>query len=116
VPKSRVLTSIPTELYQRVKRAAEERRTYQTELLLDAFGHHHEALREEFAAQNVRPGLPPRPRPRRRHLDQGVSACVLFLSDEEREIIDNAALELEMSRSAYVSMLFERELGGAAST
>ena len=111
MPKSRVLTSIPMELYQRVKQAAEERRTYQTELLLDAYSHHYETLREEHAGQHVRAGLPPRPRPRRRHLDQGVSPCVLFLSDEEREIIDKAALELDMSRSAYVSLLFERELG-----
>lgn len=113
MPKSRVLTSIPIELYLRVKQAAEDRRTYQTELLLDAFAHHHEALREELAVPNVRPGLPPRPRPRRRHLDQGVAACVLFLSDEEREIIDNAARHLQMSRSAYVSLLFERELDGS---
>lgn len=111
MPKSRVLTSIPMELYQQVKRAAEERRTYQTELLLDAFSHHQEALRDEHAGRHVRAGLPPRPRPRRRHLDQGVSPCVLFLSAEEREIIDKAATELEMSRSAYVSLLFERELG-----
>jgi len=111
VPKSRVLTSIPIELYQRVKQAAEDRRTYQTELLLDAYSHHHEALREELGAHNVRAGLPPRARPRRRHLNQGVAACVLFLSEEEREIIDKAALDLEMSRSAYVSALFERELG-----
>lgn len=114
MPKSRVLTSIPIGLYQRVKVAAEERRTYQTELLLDAFSHHHEALREQHVGRSARPGLPPRPPPRRRHLAQGVAACSLFLSDEEREIIDKAAAELEMSRSAYVSLLFERELGPGA--
>ena len=116
MPKSRVLTSIPLDLYQRVKRAAEERRTFQTELLLDAYSHHYEVLREEHVGRHARSGLPPRPRPRRRHLAQGVSPCVLFLSDEEREIIDKAALELEMSRSAYVSLLFERELGDAEAT
>ena len=116
MPKSKVVTSIPIELYLRVKRAAEDRLTYQTELLLDAFGHHHEALQGELGSQNVRPGLPPRPRPRRRHVNQGVAACVLFLSDEERAIIDKAAADLEMSRSAYVSLLFERELGDAGAT
>ena len=116
MPKSKVVTSIPIELYLLVKRAADEKATYQTELLLDAFSNHHDSLREELAAQNVRPGLPPRPRPRRRHINHGVAACVLFLSEEEREIIDKAAAEVEMSRSAYVSALFERELTGDSPT
>ena len=100
---------MPAEVYARAKDATERRRTYQTELLLDAFGHHHQALREEFGQATVRDGLPPRPRPRRRHAG-GVSPCVLFLTPEEKEVIDGLASELGMSRSELVTHLFEREL------
>ncbi len=107
--KSRVLTSVPFELYDRVKEATEKRRTYQTELLLDAFAHHHQALREQFGQSAVRDGLPPRRRPRRRH-GGAVSPCVLFLHPEEKEVVDGLADELGMSRSELVTHLFEREL------
>lgn len=112
--KRRVLTSIPAELHRRVKAAAEERSTYQTEILLDAYANHQKELRAEYSAVTEREGLPPRPRPRRRHDGSGVSTCVLFLSDEERGILDKCAAELGMSRSELVSHLFERELAGGA--
>ncbi len=107
--KRRVLTSIPAELQRRLKAAVEERGTYQTEVLLDAYGHHHRALRSEFGALTERDGLPPRPRPRRRNMG-GVATCVLFLSDAERTVLDDCAGELGMSRSELVTRLLEREL------
>ena len=108
--------SIDATLHEALKRAAQERGDLpQTELFLDAFAHQHQAVREEFgdSAMQERDGLPPRPRsrPRRRHLG-GVSACSLFLTGEEREVIDALAGELSMSRSELVSRLLEAELGG----
>lgn len=108
--KRRVLTSVPAEVQRRLKAAVERRGTYQTELLLDAYGHHHRTLRKEFSAVTERDGLPARPRPRRRHVGGGVATCVLFLSDEERGVIDECAGELGMSRSELVTHLLEREL------
>ncbi len=110
--KKRAVTSIPTALYRRVQTATEQRGTFQTELLLDAYVHHHEALRKRFGQDGDRAGLPPRPRPRRRHRD-GVSPCVLFLLLEEREVLDGLAGELgNMSRSELVTHLYELELAG----
>lgn len=112
--KRRVLTSVPTEVQQRLKAAVEERGTYQTEVLLDAYSHHHRALRNEFQALTERDGLPPRPRPRRRHIGGGVATCVLFLSEEECKVLDDCAAELGMSRSELVTRLLERELADDA--
>lgn len=112
--KRRVLTSIPADVHRQVKAAADEHGTYQTEILLDAYSHHHAKLRAEYRPLTDREGLPPRPRPRRRHVGGGVSTCVLFLSDEERAILDECAAELGMSRSELVTHLFERELASGA--
>lgn len=114
--KGRVLVSIDASLHEELKRAAQERGDLpQTELFLDAFAHHHQAVQEQFgaSAMQTREGLPPRPRsrPRRRHVG-GVSACSLFLTAEERDIIDTLAAELAMSRSELVSRLLEAELRG----
>ncbi len=110
--KKRAVTSIPTAVYRRVQAATEERGTFQTELLLDAYVNHHEELRRRFGQSGDRAGLPLRPRPRRRHRE-GVSACVLFLLPEEREILDALAAELgNMSRSELVTHLYELELDG----
>lgn len=113
--KGRVLVSIDAALHEGLKKAAQERGDLpQTELFLDAFAHHHQAIEEKFgdSAVHERDGLPSRPRlrPRRRHMG-GVSACSLFLTEEEREIIDTLAGKLEMSRSELVSRLLETELG-----
>ncbi len=113
--KGRVLVSIDAALHEGLKRVAQERGDLpQTELFLDAFAHHHQAIEEKFgdSAVHERDGLPPRPRlrPRRRHVG-GVSACSLFLTGKEREIIDTLAAKLEMSRSELVSRLLEAELG-----
>ena len=109
--KTRAVTSIPTALHRRVKEATEERGTFQTELLLDAFIAHHQALRDRYGPSADRAGLPPRPRPRRRHSD-GVSPCVLFLLPEEIAVLDALAAELGgMSRSELVTRLYELELG-----
>lgn len=109
--KMRAVTSIPSALHRRVKEATEARSTFQTELLLDAFIHHHEALRAKYGPSADRAGLPPRPRPRRRHAD-GVSPCVLFLLPQEVEVLDDLADELgNMSRSELVTHLYEMELG-----
>lgn len=109
--KKRAVTSIPAALHRRVQAAAEERGTFQTELLLDAYVHHHEDLRKRFADAGDRAGLPARPRPRRRHRD-GVSPCVLMLLPEEREVLDQLAAVLgNMSRSELVTHLYELELG-----
>lgn len=109
--KGRVLVSIDAALHEELKRAAGD--LPQTELFLDAFAHHHQAVEEKFgdSAIQEREGLPsrPRPRPRRRHAG-GVSACSLFLTGEEREIIDALAAKLRMSRSELVSRLLEAEL------
>ena len=112
--KGRVLVSIDAALHEGLKKAAQERGDLpQTELFLDAFAHHHQAVEEKFgdSAMQEREGLPPRPRsrPRRRHVG-GVSACSLFLTGEEREIIDALAAKLRMSRSELVSRLLEAEL------
>jgi hypothetical protein len=110
--KQRAVTSIPAGLYRRVQEAAERRGTFQTELLLDAYVNHHEELRRRFGQSGDRAGLPPRPRPRRRHRE-GVSPCVLFLLPEEREVLDQLAAELgSMSRSELVTHLYELELSG----
>ena len=110
--KKRAVTSIPAALYRRVQEAAERRGTFQTELLLDAYVHHHEELRRRFGQNDDRAGLPPRPRPRRRHRE-GVSPCVLFLLPEERDVLDQLAAELgNMSRSELVTHLYELELSG----
>ncbi len=109
--KKRAVTSIPTALHRRVKEAIDARGTFQTELLLDAFIAHHETLRKTYGASADRAGLPPRPRPRRRHAD-GVSPCVLFLLPQEIEVLDDLAAELgSMSRSELVTRLYELELG-----
>lgn len=109
--KRRVLTSVPADLQHRLKAVVEERGTYHTEVLLDAYGHHHRTLRQEFKAVTERDGLPPRPRPRRRHVGAGgVATCVFFLSDEECKVLDDCAAELGMSRSELVTRLLEREL------
>lgn len=113
--KGRVLVSIDAALHEGLKRAAQDRGDLpQTELFLDAFANHHQAVQEKYSptAMQEREGLPPRPRsrPRRRHVG-GVSACSLFLTGEEREIIDTLAAELKMSRSELVSRLLEAELG-----
>jgi hypothetical protein len=117
--KVRVLVSIAAELHLQLKAAAEERGDLpQTEVFLDAFAHHHQAVREEYgdSAQTNRDGLPPRPRsrPRRRHTG-GVSACTLFVTEEEREVVDALAAELAMNRSELVSHLLEAELAGPSS-
>jgi hypothetical protein len=110
----RAVTSIPSALHRRVKEAIDARSTFQTELLLDAFVNHHEALRARFGPSPDRAGLPPRPRPRRRHAD-GVSPCVLFLLPEEVKVLDELAAELgNMSRSELVTHLYELELGPEA--
>jgi hypothetical protein len=110
--KQRAVTSIPAGLYRRVQEAAERRGTFQTELLLDAYVNHHEELRRRFGQSGDRAGLPPRPRPRRRHRE-GVSPCVLFLLPEEREVLDQLAAELGgMSRSELVTHLYDLELSG----
>jgi hypothetical protein len=94
-----------------VRDATEARSTFQTELLLDAFIAHHQTLRERYAPSGDRAGLPPRPRPRRRHAE-GVSPCVLFLLPEELRVLDELAAELGgMSRSELVTHLYELELG-----
>ena len=110
--KQRAVTSIPAGLYRRVQEAAERRGTFQTDLLLAACVNHHEELRRRFGQSGDRAGLPPRPRPRRRHRE-GVSPCVLFLLPEEREVLDQLAAELGgMSRSELVTHLYELELSG----
>lgn len=110
--KKRAVTSIPAGLYRRVQTAADDRGTFQTELLLDAYVNHHQLLRQRYGQSGDRAGLPPRPRPRRRHRD-GVSPCVLFLLPEERQVLDDLAAELgNMSRSELVTHLYELELGG----
>ena len=108
--KKRAVTSIPVGLYRRVQEATRRRGTFQTELLLDAYVNHHEELRKRYGQSADRAGLPPRPRPRRRHRD-GVSPCVLFLLPEERQVLDQLAAELgNMSRSELVTHLYELEL------
>ena len=108
--RKRVITTLPPELHRRLRAAAGDRTTF-TEVVLDAYANHHEAIRKEYGVSQVRAGLPPRPRPRRRH-PEGTMACVLFLMDEEREVIVGLAKELGMSQSELTQRLLERELGG----
>lgn len=109
--KKRAVTSIPASLYRRLQAATEGRGTFQTELLLDAYVNHHQQLRDRYGQQGDRAGLPPRPRPRRRHRD-GAVACVLFLLPAERAVLDALAVELgNMSPSELVTHLYELELG-----
>jgi hypothetical protein len=117
--KVRVLVSIAAELHLELKKAAQERGDLpQTEVFLDAFAHHHVRVREKYgdSALTTRDGLPSRPRarPRRRHVG-GVSACTLFVTEEEREVVDALAEELAMNRSELVSHLLEAELAGPGS-
>lgn len=112
--KRRAVTTIPADLYRRVQEAAVRRGTFQTELLLDAYVHHHQELAKHYGANGDRAGLPPRPRPRRRHR-LGVVSCVLFLLPEELKVLDEVAAALgNMSRSELVTHLYEFELAGEA--
>lgn len=110
--KKRAVATIPADLYRRVQEAAERRGTFQTELLLDAYVHHHQELAKHYGQSGERAGLPQRPRPRRRHR-LGVVSCVLFLLPEERAVLDELAVTLaNMSRSELVTHLYELELAG----
>ncbi len=108
--RRRVITTLPPELHRWLRAKAGEWSTF-TEVVLDAYSRHHEVVRKEYAESRVRAGLPPRPRPRRRHPD-GTATCVLFLIEEEQAVIDGFADELGMSRSELVQHLLDLELGG----
>jgi hypothetical protein len=114
-PRSRVTTNVPAVLARRARERAEQEELYLTDVALDAYARHHEAVRKRHSTTSRAPdaGLPPRPRRRRRRVVDP-TYFVLYLSPQELELLDGLAQECGISRSELVSTLLEVELGDDA--
>jgi hypothetical protein len=101
------MTALSADLHRRLRVEADARGVYKADVVLDGYSHHADALRRHFAGSSMPP------RSRRRRTVQDATQCQLYLSDEERDRIDELAAEISLSRSDLVSRLVELELGGA---
>lgn len=108
-PKRAVMAWIPVRLHELLNEAAEQRGVYKTDVILSAFGSHHASLRERLVQPAPAGPLPPRGRRRRKSVAASTQ-CVMYITEQERRVIDDLALELGVSRAELVSDLLALEL------
>jgi hypothetical protein len=103
----KVGVSVPATLHGQLRTATEERSCFKADVVLDALDAHAERLRQE---DEERPrGGRTRSGRRRRVVD--ATPCELYLTEAERQSVDELAAAVGESRSAVVTRLLEREFG-----
>lgn len=87
---------------------------YLTEIVLEAYATHHRHVAGDAARRrSTVAGLPERQR-RQRNVKYP-TLLVAYLSAQERAIIDGAAAEAQLTRSAYVTRLLQAFTGAGPS-
>jgi hypothetical protein len=101
------MTALAADLHRRLREEAEERGAFKTDVVLEALARNGQKLREQQKADH-HGGAPLRQRRRKAVAD--ATQCQLYLTDDERELLDGLATDLRLSRSELVSRLLEMEL------
>ncbi len=100
----KVGVSVPATLHGQLRTATEERSCFKADVVLDALDAHAERLRQEDEER-------PRTRSGRRRRVVDATPCELYLTEAERQSVDELAAAVGESRSAVVTRLLEREFG-----
>jgi hypothetical protein len=108
----KVGVSVPAALHGRLRSAAEERSCFKADVVLDALDVQAELLRQEHEEKSR--GGRTRSGRRRRVVD--ATPCELYLTEDERQSLDDLAAAVGESRSAVVTRLLELELGAGDAT
>ncbi len=101
------MTALAADLHRRLRAEAEARGVFKADVVLEAYANHGEEVRQERRSAS-RSGLPLRERRRKAVVD--ATQCQLYLTDAERDALDELAAEVFLSRSELVSRLLELEL------
>jgi hypothetical protein len=91
--------SIPAQVHRLLREQAEQQDRFKGDLVVEALRAHGESLvcdHHRFARRRVRVEDP--------------TQCQLYLTDLERQAIDDLAHRLGLSRSRLITMLLERTL------
>lgn len=103
----KVGVSLPAALHARLRGATEERSCFKADVVLDALDEFAERLRREHK-EKASGGR--RRSGRRRRVVDG-TACELYVTEDERQELDQLAADVGESRSALVTRLLELALG-----
>jgi hypothetical protein len=98
-PRRKVTTSIPARLHRLLRDEADRQGRFKGDLVIEALHAHAGDLacsHERLARRRVRVEDP--------------TQCQLYLTDQERQRLDELARRLGVSRSGIVTMLLERAL------
>jgi hypothetical protein len=93
------MTSVPAQLHRRLREAADGEGRFKGDVVVEALRTHGSTL----TRPHVRPS-------RRRARVEDATQCQLYLTDAERQEIDELAQRLGLSRSGLVTLLLERAL------
>jgi hypothetical protein len=99
------MVSIPVVLHAQLRTATEDRDCFKGDVVLDAYDHFADEVRKERAK-----GAGRRTRSGRRRRVADPTPCQLYLSEDERRVLDELAAEVGESRSALVTRLLRLEL------
>ncbi len=105
-PRRKVMTALAADLHRRLREEAEKRGVYKTDVVLEALARNGQKLQERQKADHPS-GVPLRQRRRKAVAD--ATQCQLYLTDDEREVLDGLGTDLRLSRSELVSRLLEME-------
>lgn len=96
-PRRKLTTSIPARLHRLLRQEADQQARFKGDLVIEALHAHGSVLGCDHGRLA-----------RRRVRVEDPTQCQLYLTDQEREQLDQVARHLGVSRSGVVTMLLER--------